>query len=151
MANPVPYVQDYNFSAYQATNPDRPLPADHIDAQFEMIENASGAVVTALEDIRRSDGKLVNGIVGIEALDPTILDTLTGGTTAAAAAAAASAAASAASAVQSGIYAGNSAASAVLADAARARAESISYFASAEDWGFQDNTITDSQDWGFET
>ncbi|ANY83002.1 hypothetical protein BB934_32840 (plasmid) [Microvirga ossetica] len=65
---PTKYQRSYSFSGYQATNPRQPLPAPKVDNELENIEQSIGGVIDGLNDVRRSDGKLKNGIVGPEAL-----------------------------------------------------------------------------------
>jgi len=72
MTNPKAYEPTYNFTSYQALNPTKPLPAPRIDEQFNNIAQSMGQTVDALADIRRSDGKLVNGIVGPDAISPSL-------------------------------------------------------------------------------
>lgn len=66
MADPEGYDPQYDFSAYQATNPNRPLPGHELDVELQNISEAIGQTQTALSDIRRPDGQLQNGIVTLE-------------------------------------------------------------------------------------
>src|SRR4029077_1649259 len=70
MPDPTPYNISFSFSGYQATNPDLPLPAPRVDTELQNIETALDATQAALIDLRRNDGKLQNGIVTAEALEP---------------------------------------------------------------------------------
>lgn len=72
MANPSSYTPGYNFTAWQASNPARPLPAQHVDTELANIAAAVNNHVRAIQDVRRSDGKLANGIVTVESLSPGI-------------------------------------------------------------------------------
>lgn len=72
MANPAKYTPTYNFSNWQTLNPTMPLPAPRVDEQFDDISQAMGQTNDALADIRRSDGKLKNGIVTPESLSASL-------------------------------------------------------------------------------
>lgn len=63
MAEPTEYDKDYDFSAFQSTKPDEPLPGDRLDTELQNIETALDETQGALRDIRRSDGQLQNDIV----------------------------------------------------------------------------------------
>lgn len=76
MADPDGYEPQYDFSAYQATNPKRPLPGHELDVELHDISNAMGSTQDALADIRRSDGRLQNGIVDADAIGPTAVGAL---------------------------------------------------------------------------
>lgn len=76
MADPDGYEPQYDFSAYQAANPKRPLPGHELDVELHDISNAIGSTQTALADIRRSDGRLQNGIVDADAIGPTAVGAL---------------------------------------------------------------------------
>ena len=70
MADPTKYVPGYDFSAYQAGLPNKPLPADRVDIELADIANAIGGTVDAIKDIRRADGALKNGIVTSDSVAP---------------------------------------------------------------------------------
>lgn len=74
MADPTKYTPGYSFSAYQASNPADPLPADEVDTEFANVKAASSQSVAAIKDIRRSDGKLRNGIVTSDSLSQGVRD-----------------------------------------------------------------------------
>jgi hypothetical protein len=63
MANPTPYTPQTSFAAFQANNPTGPLPAMALDTELTYIKTSIASLVSALEDVRRSDGALNNGIV----------------------------------------------------------------------------------------
>lgn len=121
---PVPYTVTYSFSDFQSNNPAAPLPAVQLDGQLGEIAAAMVALVSAIQDIRRADGKLNNGIVTFDSLaqglqllvDPTngqLVAAAVAGAQASATAAggsATAAAASAAAALANAIAAANSAA-----------------------------------------
>lgn len=68
MADPTPYAPDYSFSGYQSTNPNRPLPGPRVDDELFNIAETTTSIIECLSDVRRSDGKLPNGIVTRESL-----------------------------------------------------------------------------------
>src|SRR5258708_5797297 len=68
MSNPTPYVVSYNFSNFQANSPSTPLPAPKLDNELARIAAAIAEAVTAITDIRRSDGALNNGVVTFDSL-----------------------------------------------------------------------------------
>src|SRR3982750_4559404 len=70
MAKPPPYAVSFSFAGYQATKPNVPLPGVRVDVEFANIANSLTGTQNALADIRRDDGKLKNGIVTPESLDP---------------------------------------------------------------------------------
>lgn len=76
MAEPTQYDKDYDFSAFQSTKPDEPLPGDRLDTELQNIETALDETQGALRDIRRSDGQLRNGIVTPESISPLTLTVL---------------------------------------------------------------------------
>lgn len=63
----------YSFSGWQANNPAAPLPAQEVDDQIAVLVNRHNALVSALGDVRRADGKIQNGAVGQESLDDNLL------------------------------------------------------------------------------
>lgn len=70
MSSPTKYHRGFSFSDYQATNPSQPLPGPSVDNELENVEQSVNETIDALADLRRSDGKLNNGIVTPEALAP---------------------------------------------------------------------------------
>jgi hypothetical protein len=72
MPAPRNYVRGYSFAGYQATNPNRPLPGPSLDNELEEIEQSLTETISGLNDIRRADGQLRNGIVGRDALAPDL-------------------------------------------------------------------------------
>jgi hypothetical protein len=79
MANPNPYNPSYSFSDWQTSNPAKPLPAPQLDNELANISSSLNFTITALADIRRSDGKLVNQIVTFESLDNDLRAGYSGG------------------------------------------------------------------------
>jgi hypothetical protein len=72
MANPTRYERSYSFTDWQANNPTSPPPGLQIDGNYDDIEEAIDSICDCIEDIRRSDGALVNGIVTPDSLDATL-------------------------------------------------------------------------------
>lgn len=79
MANPNPYNPSYSFSDWQTSNPAKPLPAPQIDNELANISSSLNAAITALNQVRRSDGKLANGIVTFESLNNDLKAGYSGG------------------------------------------------------------------------
>lgn len=109
-----PYSRTYSFTDYQSGNPSAPLPGVQVDNELENIEQSLGEAIDAIGDIRRSDGKLNNGVVTVDSLSPQVAAGVGAGALAAqeaaeaaAAASAASATAAAGSATAASGYAGN--------------------------------------------
>lgn len=73
MANPTPYERGYSFAGFQANNPQKPLPGQKVDEELDNIERTTTDLISGLADIRRSDGKLKNGIVTLDALSPEVV------------------------------------------------------------------------------
>lgn len=78
MADPEGYDPQYDFSAYQATNPNRPLPGHELDVELQNVSEAISQTQTALADIRRPDGKLQNGIVTLESTADGFVEAVVG-------------------------------------------------------------------------
>lgn len=74
MAEPTPYSVSYSFAGWQAVNPDLPVPALSVDNEFANIETAIDSVIASLQDIRRADGNLQNGVVTWDGLDQDVKD-----------------------------------------------------------------------------
>lgn len=104
MAEPTPYTPGYDFTALDE--------GTRLNVEFQNIETAIDETQTALAQVRRSDGQLQNGIVGPDALLPTLYEGLDAVVGAQLTAAAATATAGAATATTK--------AAAALADADRA-------------------------------
>lgn len=74
-----PYTLSYSFTGYQAINPAKPLPAPEIDTQFSNLSASVGSIIAAVDQVRRSDGAIQNGVVTFDSLDPQ-LAAIIGGT-----------------------------------------------------------------------
>jgi hypothetical protein len=72
MANPRKYTRGYDFSGFQDNNPSTPLPADRLDVELANIEQSTEELRDAILDVRRSDGKLKNGIVTRDSLSASL-------------------------------------------------------------------------------
>lgn len=68
MASPTRYNLTYDFTGFQSANPNTPLPADKLEIEFINLETTTGQIITNLNLIQRSDGKLQNKIVEFETL-----------------------------------------------------------------------------------
>ena len=68
MAEPTEYSRSFGFADQQAVTPNSPLPGDMLDNELDQISEAAQSVAAALNDIRRADGALENGIVTPESL-----------------------------------------------------------------------------------
>ena len=68
MARPTKYSPSYSFNGFQTQYPTSPMPAPRLDEQFNDIAQSLGQSIDAVNDIRRDDGKLKNGIVTPESL-----------------------------------------------------------------------------------
>jgi len=79
MANPNPYTPSYSFSNWQTSNPAKPLPAPALDNELANVSSSLNAAITALNQVRRSDGKLANGIVSFESLNNDLKAGYSGG------------------------------------------------------------------------
>jgi hypothetical protein len=73
VSNPTPYTPSYDFSDFEASNPTVPKPGAQLDNEFENIAESLGETITALADIRRSDGALNNEIVTVDSLADDVL------------------------------------------------------------------------------
>lgn len=68
MPNPPAFVPGFSYSGYQANNPTLPLPGPMVDNDFANVSDSLNTTITALGNIRRSDGALANGIVTLQSL-----------------------------------------------------------------------------------
>lgn len=59
MSTPPPdYDRQYNFENWQTINPSAPLPAQHIEAEFNAIENSVNSTISRLNEIQEQDGTI---------------------------------------------------------------------------------------------
>lgn len=68
MAQPTAYDRQYNFSGFQSSYPDTPLPAAQVDVEFDAVETTLDGVLTNLALIQRDDGEIKNASIGIDQL-----------------------------------------------------------------------------------
>lgn len=68
MANPTPYAPEYAFSDVPSF-----FPAEPLNNELDNVATAIDETITALADVRRSDGKLKNGVVTPESLSADVL------------------------------------------------------------------------------
>lgn len=73
MSNPTEYDRQFGFAAYAAQHPSDPLPGNQVDAELNAVKASLDETQDALADVRRSDGALLNGIVGLDQLAPDVL------------------------------------------------------------------------------
>lgn len=73
MADPTKYTPGYDFSNYQASQPNKPLPGDRVDVELADIAQSIDETVEALKDIRRADGALQNGVVVADSLADSLI------------------------------------------------------------------------------
>lgn len=66
MANPTAYTRYVDYSDFQSANPDTELNGASLDVEFDRIKTTTDETIAALGEIRRSDGNLANGIVGVD-------------------------------------------------------------------------------------
>lgn len=128
---PTLYTVSYSFGGFQANAPTTPLPGASLDNELANIVTAIASIGAAVKDIRRSDGKLNNGVVTFDSFEQglQLLIDPTNGQLVAAAVATAQAAQTAASG--SATAAAGSAASALtqaLAAAASAATVNLSLY-----------------------
>lgn len=72
MAAPTPYELSYDFTAFQASNPTTPLPADKLEIEFNALQTTTDEIIANLGIIQRTDGALANQSVGIDQLKPEV-------------------------------------------------------------------------------
>jgi len=68
MGYPDKYKRGYGFANFQESHPQTPLPGVQVDAELDGVASDVGEVVDFLKKALRSDGKLLNGSVGVDAL-----------------------------------------------------------------------------------
>lgn len=68
MSYPTPYERDFGFQSYADIHPGIPAPGHTVDSEYDAVSQAVTDVVNFLKLSIRSDGKLLNGSVGVDAL-----------------------------------------------------------------------------------
>lgn|GEM_PF-2800473 len=79
-SSPTPYTIGYNFTAFQAADPDTPLPADMLDAEHSLIRTSLNQTISRLAEIQRSDGRLKNAVVHPDSFTAASLALMASGT-----------------------------------------------------------------------
>lgn len=73
MPNPTPPDIDYSYAGFQQEQQDFPFPGTQLDNDLAELSTSIDETIDALEDIRRADGALNNGIVTADSLAPDLL------------------------------------------------------------------------------
>jgi hypothetical protein len=73
MPQPPSYTRGYDFSSFQTNNPDQPLPAVQLEAEFDSIKATVDVILTNLALLQRDDTKLKNQIVTPESFSQDAL------------------------------------------------------------------------------
>lgn len=68
MAQPDPYLREFNFTNWQASHPSDPLPAAHMDAELNRVKSVTDRILANLATIQRDDTALANQSVGYDQL-----------------------------------------------------------------------------------
>lgn len=68
MAQPDPYVRDYDFQGYQTGHPSTPLPGDKVNDEFDAIANAVDQIRMRIADLQRDDLEVHNEVIGFDQL-----------------------------------------------------------------------------------
>ena len=68
MSDPTPYIVSYSFAGFQANSPTSPLPGTRVDNEFANVAHSIATILSAVSDIRRSDGALQNELVTYDSL-----------------------------------------------------------------------------------
>jgi hypothetical protein len=72
MADPQKFTPGYSYTNWQSSNPTKPLPGNRVDQDMANLQTSVSQIVDAIKDVRRSDGKLKNGIVTVDSLAPAV-------------------------------------------------------------------------------
>ena len=73
MAQPPIYSRAYDFSAFQTSNPQNPLPAAQVEAELDRIKSTLDAVLNNMAILQRDDTQLANQSVTAESLSQDAL------------------------------------------------------------------------------
>lgn len=73
MSYPEAYTRQYDYMSYQNSNPTRPLPADKLHVDLNLLASTTQEIIDFIAGIARSDGALANGIVTRDSLATEIL------------------------------------------------------------------------------
>lgn len=88
-ASPTPYTPAYNFTDFQAADPDipgsgnpnTPLPADKVDVELAALETTTDGLISRLAEIQNESGTLKNASVGTDQLQSGLVLGLNAATT----------------------------------------------------------------------
>lgn len=72
MAQPPKYEREFNFANQQALTPNAPLPASHVEAEFNRIKRTLDGTLANLAKIQRDDGEVANATIGFDQLKPEL-------------------------------------------------------------------------------
>jgi hypothetical protein len=72
MSYPTKYTRQYDYVSYQNANPNRPLPAGQIHADFNQVARSTVETIDFLKTSLRSDGQVANGAVGFDQLTDAV-------------------------------------------------------------------------------
>jgi hypothetical protein len=72
MSYPTKYDRQYDYASYQNANPTRPLPATKVNADLNQVQLSTHEIVDFLKTSIRADGKIMNGAVGRDQIDPSV-------------------------------------------------------------------------------
>lgn len=72
MPYPTKYTRQYDFYSYQNANPNRPLPGDKVNFDLNAVQNSIQEIVEFLKPFARSDGKIMNGAIGVDQLSSAV-------------------------------------------------------------------------------
>lgn len=72
MPYPTKYTRQYDYVSYQNSNPTRPLPATKVNADLNMVQQSTAEIIDFLKKSIRADGKIMNGAVGRDQIDPSV-------------------------------------------------------------------------------
>ena len=72
-ASPSPYNPQYNFTNFQTSNPNTPLPAAQVDNEFANISTSNNQIINRLALIQNSDGTLGANCVSPQSLSADVL------------------------------------------------------------------------------
>lgn len=72
MADPLPFVPGYSYTDRQEADPLGPQPGPQLDNDFADVARSIATLKASVQDVRRSDGRLKNGSVGLETLSDKV-------------------------------------------------------------------------------
>lgn len=76
MAQPTPYTRQFNFTDFQAVDPDEPLPGNQVDAELNAVKTNLEGLNNNISVIQRDDGALRNQSVHPESISNATLSML---------------------------------------------------------------------------